>query len=69
MREHHGPEHGEFWPALARLLDEVAGDYDNLAAGSYGQAGADFVAGRAGGDIDPAIAVARAYLGEASHAG
>lgn len=49
--------------AVADWLDSAAGRYDEIAAGPYGPAGAAFVAGDAGGDTDPAVAVARTYLG------
>jgi len=64
MREQHGPEHPRhaFWQALCGLLSECAADYDETGDGPYGAAGAAFAAGRHGGDPDPAIMVARAYL-------
>jgi hypothetical protein len=52
--------------AIAKLLEARAAEYDGYASGPYGEAGAAFVAGDAGGDIDPAVAVARAYLGSES---
>ena len=66
MREQHGPEHvrHEFWLALAAWLETEADDYGDIASGPYGEAGAAFVAGDVGGDVDPAITVARAYLNE-----
>jgi hypothetical protein len=66
MCEHHGPEHVRhgFWTALAGLLNERAADYDAMTGGPYGAAGAAFAAGAAGGDEDPALMVARLYLGE-----
>lgn len=54
--------------AVADWLDERARELDDMAAGPYGQAGAAFVAGDFGGDIDPALRVARAYLGESATA-
>ena len=64
MREQHGPDHvrHEFWHALAAWLETEACNYDELAAGPYGAVGEAFVAGDFGGDVDPAIVVARAYL-------
>jgi hypothetical protein len=52
--------------AVADWLDAEAEHYDDLAASPYGAAGAEFVAGGACGDPDPAIVVARAYLGSES---
>jgi hypothetical protein len=46
--------------SLALLLDERAHEYDEMASGPYGAAGAAFVAGAGGGDLDPALAIARA---------
>lgn len=48
--------------AIAGWLDETADGYDRYSAIASGAAG--FVAGDAGGDPDPALMVARAYLGE-----
>jgi hypothetical protein len=65
MRDLHGPGHPRhgFWAAVADWLDERAAYYGELAATTpYGAAGAAFVAGDAGGDPDPALTVARAYL-------
>jgi hypothetical protein len=55
--------------AVADWLDDEAGYYDTLADTPYGAAGAAFVAGDFGGDVDPAVKVARAYLGEPPPAG
>ena len=45
--------------AVAGLLEQEARQYQ-----LYGSAAQQFLAGDDGGDADPAIAVARAYLGE-----
>jgi hypothetical protein len=52
----------EFWTALADWLEQSAAGYETLAASPFGQQGVAFVAGD-GGDLDPAIRTARAYLG------
>lgn len=49
--------------AVADWLDARAAEYDEIASGPYGQAGAAFVAGDAGGDVDPVVRLARTYLG------
>lgn len=43
---------------LAAWLDSEAESYEVLGVGTQ-----DFLAGDEGGDIDPAVAIARAYLG------
>ena len=67
-------EHIASWHPLAALavaewLETEAGGYDALARTSYGVAGAVFVAGAFGGDIDPALKTARTYLGEENQHG
>ena len=52
--------------AVADWLEAEAVQYDELAASPYGAEGAAFVAGDFGGDVDPALKAARAYLGEPS---
>ena len=52
--------------AVADWLDAEAEHYDDLAASPYAAAGAAFIAGDFGGDVDPALKVARAYAGGAS---
>lgn len=64
-------KHAAFWhpgvaQAVAAMLESRATEYDELASSGYGITGAWFVAGADGGDEDPAIATARAYLGEAA---
>lgn len=55
--------------AVADLLEESARYYEEVAA-EHGEPGAAFVAGESGGDTDPAINLARAYLeGVVAHAG
>lgn len=50
--------------AVAEWLEQAAAGYEQIVAGSYGEAGALFVSGLDGsGDPDPALTVARAYLG------
>ena len=61
--------HAAFWHpgialAVAKLLEDRAAEYDQLANEGHGVTGAWFVAGEYGGDEDPAVAQARAYLGE-----
>lgn len=46
--------------AVAGMLEQEARQYE-----LYGGSAQQFLAGDDGGDVDPAIAVARAYLGEA----
>lgn len=46
--------------AVAGMLEQEARQYE-----LYGDSAQQFLAGDDGGDVDPAIAVARAYLGEA----
>lgn len=64
--DHAGSWHPLVAAAVADWLDAEAIHYDELAAGPYGDAGAAFVAGDFGGDMDPALRVARTYLGETS---
>ena len=52
--------------AVADWLDAEAEHYDDLAASPYAAAGAAFIAGDFGGEIDPALRIARAYTGGAS---
>ena len=52
--------------AVADWLDAEAEHYDDLAASPYTAAGAAFIASNFGGEIDPALKVARAYTGGAS---
>lgn len=49
--------------AVADWLDAEAADLDDIAAGPYGPGGAEFAAGLHGGELHPALAVARAYMG------
>jgi hypothetical protein len=50
--------------AVAAWLEDRVADYDQLESDGYGVTGAQFVMSAEGGDEDPAITVARAYLGE-----
>jgi len=50
--------------AVAECLRLEAVAYDELERTSYGAEGAAFVAGDFGGDVDPALRLARLYLGE-----
>jgi hypothetical protein len=54
--------------AVAVLLEGRAAEYDQLAEEGYGFTSAWFVAGEDGGEPDPFIALARAYLGETTNA-
>lgn len=47
--------------AVADWLDARAAEYDEVTSGPYGPAAAAFVAG---GDADPAVTLARIYLGK-----
>ena len=53
----------EFWAALADWLEQAAEGYEVIANSPFGAAGVNFVAGLKSDDPDPAIRVARAYLG------
>lgn len=62
--EHIASWHPLIALAVADWLEVRAREYDGMARGPFGLAGVAFVSGAGGaGDADPALAVARAYLG------
>jgi hypothetical protein len=61
---HAGSWHPLVALALAEWLEAEAISYDELERTPYGTEGAAFVAGDFGGDVDPALKLARLYLGE-----